>query len=64
MQKLWNVKAIVVPVIIGALGSHTSKLNNYLEKLPGNHKAASLIKAALLGSAFNLRRTLDLPENF
>ena len=64
MQKLWNVKATVVPVVIGALGSHTPELESYLEKLPGNQNKASLIRAALLGSAHILRRTLNLPENW
>ena len=64
IQKLWNIKAKVVPVVIGALGAHTGKLNDYLAQIPGQHHAPQLIKAALLGSAHILRRTLDLPESW
>ena len=63
IQKLWNVKATVVPVVIGALGSHSPHLSQYLEKIPGCHDIAKLVRAALLGSAHILRKTLNLPEN-
>ena len=63
IQRLWNVKAQVVPVVIGALGSTTSDLPKHLEKIPGRHRPAALVKAALLGSSHILRKTLDLPES-
>ena len=63
IQRLWNVKAQVVPVVIGALGSTTPEFSRHLEKIPGRHRPAALVKAALLGSSHILRRTLDLPES-
>ena len=64
IMKLWNVKTCVIPVVIGALGAHTGKLNEYLAQIPGQHQIPQLVKAALLGSAHILRRTLDLPESW
>ena len=56
LQKMWHVKAKVVPVVIGALELHQQRLRN----IPGNHDARPLLKVALLGSAHILRRVLDL----
>ena len=63
IQRLWNVKAQVVPVVIGALGSTTPDFPKHLEKIPGKHIPAALVKAALLGSFHILRKVLDLPES-
>lgn len=64
IQRLWNVRTRVIPVVIGAMGAHTDKLSGYLDTIPGTHRKAELIKAALLGSAHILRRILDLPESW
>ena len=34
IQRLWNVKAEVIPIVIGALGAVTPELNDWLKKLP------------------------------
>jgi len=62
LEKLWNVKFTIVPVVIGALGSFTSSLLPYLKQLPGKHPINSLTKAALLGFAHILQKVLDLHE--
>lgn len=64
IKRMWNVKAEVVPIVIGALGAYSPKLEEYLAKIPGNHRKPQLVKAALLGSAHILRRILDLPESW
>ena len=64
IQKLWNTRAKVVPIVIGALGVTTNNLKHYLEEIPGDHHISSLLKAALLGSAYILRKTLNLPESW
>ncbi len=64
IMKMWNTSATVIPIVIGALGAHTAKLQSYLDKIPGDHHLPELVKAALLGSAYILRRTLDLPESW
>ena len=63
LQKIWNLRCIkFIPIVIGALGSFTPNLLNNLEVLPGAHKIGPLLKAALLGSAYLLRRSLSIPE--
>ena len=57
------MQAEVIPIVIGAMGAHTTGLEGYLSKLAGEHRKSELVKAALLGSAHILRRVLeDLPE--
>ena len=63
LQKIWNLRCIkFIPIVIGALGSFTPNLLQNLEVLPGVHKIGPLLKAALLGSAYLLRRSLSIPE--
>ena len=60
--KRWNLRCIkFIPIVIGALGSFTPNLLiKNLEVLPGVHKIGSLLRAALLGSAY-LMRSLRIP---
>jgi len=37
IQCMWNVKANVLPVIIGATGTISKSLRQYLSNIPGNH---------------------------
>ena len=61
VQKLWKIKAKVVPVVIGGLGATSKEIGKHLANIPGKHSVAPLLKAALLGSTHILRRVLDLP---
>ena len=64
VQKLWNTKCEVIPIVVGSLGACSPNLDMYLKKLPGTHARQLLVKAALLGSAHILRRTLNFPESW
>ena len=59
IAKLWNVKAKVVPIVIGALGAVTPNLPKHLEAIGVTIKTELLQKAALLGTARLLRRVLE-----
>ena len=61
LEKAWKVKATVVPVVIGALGAVTPKLEEWLQQVPGKTSDISVQKSAVLGTAKILRRTLKLP---
>ncbi|KAK7930440.1 hypothetical protein WMY93_006835 [Mugilogobius chulae] len=61
LEKAWKVKATVVPVVIGALGAVTPKLDEWLQHIPGSTSDISVQKSAVLGTARILRRTLKLP---
>ena len=60
IKSIWNMRnVIVVPVIIGALGSITKKLDEWLEKLDITVNTALLQKTTLLGTARILRKVLE-----
>ena len=61
MEKMWKVKAKVVPIVIGALGAVAPTLEKWLEEIPGETTEVSIQKNAILGTARILRRTLKLP---
>jgi hypothetical protein len=58
IQRMWNVKAKVVPVIIGATGSISKSYRKYVGNIPGNHAVKELQKTAILGTAHIIRKVL------
>jgi hypothetical protein len=38
IQLMWNVKARVIPVIIGATGTISKSFKTYVCSIPGNHE--------------------------
>jgi hypothetical protein len=44
IQRMWNMKCLVIPVVIGATGIVTKGLTKYLETIPGKHSIDSLQK--------------------
>jgi hypothetical protein len=51
IQCMWNVKAKVIPVIIGAAGTISKSLRQYLSNIPGKHEIKELQTAAILVGA-------------
>ena len=60
LERLWKVKAKVVPIIVGALGTVTRNLNSYLKEIGVNVTIQLIQKFALLGTAKILRKVLDV----
>ena len=60
-ERTWQVKAKVVPVMIGALGAVAPKLEEWLQQIPGTTSELSVQKSVVLGTVKILRRTLKLP---
>jgi hypothetical protein len=58
IQRMWNVKTRVIPVIIGATGTISKSFRKYVSTLPGNHDVRELQKTAILGTAHILRKVL------
>ena len=56
IQRMWNVKASVIPVIIGATGTISESFRKYASDIPGNHDVKELQKTAILGTAHILRK--------
>jgi hypothetical protein len=55
IQRMWNVKTNVIPVIIGATGTISKSFRKYLSKVLGIHEVKELQKTAMLGTAHILR---------
>jgi hypothetical protein len=58
IQRMWNVKARVIPVIIGATGAISKSFRKYVSNIPGNHDVTELQKTAILGTAHVLRKVI------
>ena len=57
-QRMWNVKAKVIPVITGATGTISESLRQYLSNISGETEIKELQKAAILGTEHTLRIAL------
>ena len=58
IQRMWNVKARVIPVMSGATGTIWKSLRQYLRDMPGKHEIKELQTTAILGTAHTLREVL------
>jgi len=58
IQRMWNVKTRVIPVIIGATGTFSKSFRKYVSDIPGTHDVKELQKTAILGTAHVLRKVL------
>jgi hypothetical protein len=56
IQRMWNLKCTIVPVIIGATGVVTRSLKKNSESVPGKHSIDSQQKTALLGTSHTVRK--------
>ena len=60
LGKLWKLKAEVVPVVVGALGTIPQNLKFYLKKIDILIITLCLQKTVIPGTAFILRRVLGI----
>jgi len=58
IQRMWNLKTKVIPVITGATGTISKSFRKYVSNIPGNHEVKELQKTAILGTAHILRKML------
>jgi hypothetical protein len=56
IQRMWNLKCKIIPLIIGTTGIVTRSLRKNLEAVPGKH---SLQKTAILGTSHITRKVLQ-----
>jgi len=59
IQRMWNLKYTIVPVITGATGIVTRSLRKNLEAVPGKHSIDSLQKTAILRTSRILWKVLQ-----
>jgi hypothetical protein len=58
IQRMWTVKARVIPVVTGATGTISKSFRKYVSNIQGNHDVKELQKTAILGTAHILRKVL------
>jgi hypothetical protein len=56
IQRMWNLKCTIIPVIIGATGIVTKSLKKTLESIPGKHSIDSLQQTAVLGTSHIIQK--------
>ena len=58
---LWGIRQQEeVPVVVGALGAVSKRLDTWLEKLGITNRTGLLLKTALLGTARILKKVLEI----
>ena len=58
IQRMWNVKTKVIPVIIGPTGTISKSFRKYVSNISGKHEVKELQKTAILGPAQILLKVL------
>jgi hypothetical protein len=58
IQYMWNVATKVIPVIIGATGTISKSLRQYLSNITGKQEIKGLRQTAILDTAHLLRQVL------
>ena len=58
IQRMWNVKTKVIPVIIGATGTISNSFRKSVSNIPGKHEVKELQKTIILGTTHILRKVL------
>jgi len=58
IQRMWNLKCAIIPVIIAAAEIVTRRLRKNLEAVPGKYSMDSLQKTAVLGTSHIIRKVL------
>jgi fructose-1,6-bisphosphatase/sedoheptulose 1,7-bisphosphatase-like protein len=59
IQRMWNLKCTIAPIVIGATGIVTRSLKKNLEAVSGKHSIDSLQKTAILGTSHIIRKVLQ-----
>jgi hypothetical protein len=56
---MWNMKFMIIPVVIGATGTVTRGFKENLEAIPGKHSIDSLQKTAIMGTSHIILKILQ-----
>ena len=60
LQKIWNVKVKIIPLVVGSLGATPNQFSNRLKQIGIAAGAAQIQKTVLLGMAIILRKVLEI----
>ena len=60
LQRIWNVKGKIIPLVVGSLGNITKQFGNRLKQIGITVGTAQVQKTFLLGTARILRKALEI----
>ena len=60
LQKIWNVKVKIIPLVVGSLGAIPKQFGNRLKQIGITTGTAQVQKTVLLGTARILRKVLEI----
>ena len=60
LQKIWNVKVKIIPLVVGSLGVIPKQFGNRLKQIGITAGTAQVQKTVLLGMARILRKVLEI----
>ena len=60
LQKIWNVKVTIIPLVVGSLGAVPKQFGNRLKQIGITAGTAEVQKTVLLGTARVLRKVLEI----
>ena len=60
LQKIWNVKVKIIPLVVGSLGAILEQFGNKLKQIGITAGTAQFQKTVLLGTARILRKVLEI----
>ena len=60
LQKIWNMKMKIIPLVVGSLGAIPKQFGNTLKKIGVTAEIGQVTKTVLLETARILRKVLDI----
>ena len=60
LQKIWNVKVKIIPLVVGSLGAIPKQFGNRLKQIGITVRTKQVQKTVLLGTARILRKVLEI----
>ena len=60
LQKIWNVKVKIIPLVVGSLGAILKQFGNRLKQIGITAGTAQVRKTVLLGTARTLRKVPEI----
>ena len=60
LQKIWNVRVKIIPLVVGSLGAIPKQLGNRLKEIGITAEIGQVQKIVLLGTARILRKALEI----
>jgi len=60
IERMWQLKTTVIPVVIGALGTVRKEVLNHLKLIPGEPNLQEIQKIVLTSTSHILRKALSI----